>query len=66
MGKVKYGSRTYKKNAIEVASAFAPKMYPCPACGRPVARGYICIFCEHDSSDDLIQEPEYLDDIFCS
>ena len=64
MKKVKFGSRTYKKRAIEVANDFAPTMYPCYECGNPVADGYVCRFCGFDNSD-VEQEDDkwYLNDI---
>jgi hypothetical protein len=53
--KVKEGSRTYKKRAIEVASDFCPELYPCSKCGNPIPDGYVCRWCGYDNSDeDLI------------
>ena len=42
-------SNTYKRERIQMALFYAPEIYPCPNCGHPVARGYICQTCDYGS-----------------
>jgi hypothetical protein len=43
--KFKGSNRAWDKVASELARSYAPEIYHCGTCGYPVARGYICVFC---------------------
>ena len=42
-------SRIFRKESTQLAFFYAPQIYPCPNCGHPVARGYICQTCDYGS-----------------
>lgn len=44
--KVKPYTRTWEKEATELAVSWCPPIHPCKDCGHPVIEGYCCSFCK--------------------
>ena len=55
--KIKYDGREYRRRERDVLRHFYPSIYPCRTCGSPVARGYVCFFCD-DSDPSSIERAE--------
>jgi hypothetical protein len=45
MKKIEPYTPEWERLANQVARDFAPTIYPCADCGRPVANGYCCTHC---------------------
>ena len=43
--KIRYGGLEYRRRERDVWRCISPSTYPCKTCGSPVARGYVCFFC---------------------
>jgi hypothetical protein len=44
--KFKGSEKTWDKLATELAFSYAPQIYHCGNCGYPVAKGYVCTYCD--------------------
>jgi len=44
--KIKPYTRYWEQLANAEARAYAPELYPCAKCGRPVVSGYCCNHCK--------------------